>query len=234
MMITSISDQYAGPLSETMAIVHDLRNPLSTIHGSAELLVSAELSASQIRRLAQNLYDASIRLNGLIEECLLQYRRAEEHAKTCDVRALVKAAVDEVQARAQSQSVEILDTFSGELTICADRGRVRRVLVNLLVNSLDVMPGGGGITISAVANSQAVLVRVSDTGPGISPEVRDRLFQPFATAGKVNGVGLGLASSRRALIEHGGEIWAENSSLGACFVLCLPRVRSRVCAAGSP
>jgi signal transduction histidine kinase len=218
----SISDEYAASLSETMSIVHDLRNPLSTIHGSAELLVDAGLSDAQVRRLAQNLYKASIRMNELLEECLVRYRRVER-AKSCDLGDLVKDAVDEVCLRAQRQSVEISDSLPEELRIVVDRPRIRRVLVNLLVNSLDVMPNGGEITISATAQSQTVLIKVSDTGPGIAPEIRDRLFQPFATAGKVNGLGLGLSSSRRALIEHGGEIWNENTSLGACFVLCLPR-----------
>jgi signal transduction histidine kinase len=221
--MTSISGPYAGSLSETMSIVHDLRTSLSAIHGSAELLVGAGLSEVQVRRLAQNVYNASIRMNELLEECLVRYRWTQERTKSCDVRELVMAAVHEVQFRAQRQSVQISDSLSEELMIAADRRRIQRVLVNLLVNSLDVMPCGGEITISAVAQSQTVLIRVGDTGPGIDPEIRDRLFQPFATAGKVNGIGLGLASSRRALVDLGGEIWAENTSLGACFVLSLPR-----------
>ncbi len=221
--MTSISDDYAGSLQETISIVHDLRTPLSAIHGSAELLLDAELSDGQVRRLARNLYDASIRINELLEEFLVRCRRTKERATSCAVRELVKNAVDEIHVRAQRQSVQISESLSEELMVVVDRRRVRRILVNLFVNSLDVMRGGGRITISAVAQSQSVLIRVSDTGPGIAPEIRDRLFQPFATAGKVNGLGLGLASSRRALIEDGGEIWLENAALGASFVLRLPR-----------
>ena len=217
------ADKHAPHLSEVMSIVHDLRTPLSTIHGSAELLVTSDLSDFQVRRLAQNVYDASARMNELLEEFLARYRRMEEPSESCDVRELVKNAVDEVHVRAQLQAVQIADSLPEELTIVVDRQRIRRVLVNLLVNSLDVMPDGGRIAISAVAQGQTVLIKVSDTGPGITPEIRDRLFQPFATAGKVNGLGLGLACSRRALLERGGEIWVENTSLGACFVVCLPR-----------
>jgi hypothetical protein len=67
------------------------------------------------------------------------------------------------------------------------------------------------------------LIRVRDTGPGIPSEIRGRLFQPFATAGKANGIGLGLALSREAVIEHGGQIWVESSRQGTCFVIRLPR-----------
>jgi signal transduction histidine kinase len=65
---------------------------------------------------------------------------------------------------------------------------------------------------------------VRDTGPGIAPEVRDRLFQPFATAGKPSGVGLGLAVSRQAVLEHGGQMWVEFAGHGACFAVRLPAV----------
>jgi signal transduction histidine kinase len=222
-MMTSISDSYAGPLAETMSIVHDLRTPLSTIHGSAELLLGGELSDVQVRRLAQNLYQASIRMNELLEECLVRCRRTEQRRTSWDVGELIDHAVAEVRAGAQHQSVHISQRLPENLMIVADGLRVRRIFVNLLVNSLDAMPGGGAITISALGQNRTVLIRFSDTGPGISPEIRDRLFQPFATAGKPNGLGLGLASSRRALIEHGGEIWTEDTARGACFVLSLPR-----------
>src|SRR5690242_13910661 len=105
--MTSISDDYAGSLSETMSIVHDLRTPLSTIHGSAELLMGGELSDVQVRRLAHGLYKASIRMNELLEECLVRCRRTEQRQTPCDVRELVKNAVDEVRLRAQRQAVQI-------------------------------------------------------------------------------------------------------------------------------
>src|SRR4051794_15623359 len=106
----TISDASAVSLSETMAFVHDLRTSLATIHGSAELLIGAELSEVQVRRLAQNLYKASLRMNELLEECLTRYRRTEESAITCNLRQLMEDAVDEVRDRAQRQSVQISNT----------------------------------------------------------------------------------------------------------------------------
>src|SRR5690242_8777851 len=81
---------------------------------------------------------------------------------------------------------------------------------------------GGRILISAVSKRHSILIRVRDSGTGIAPEIRDRLFQPFATAGKANGIGLGLALSRQAVLDHGGEMWAESSFKGACFAVRLP------------
>ena len=106
--------------------------------------------------------------------------------------------------------------------IAIDRHRIHRVLVNLLANALEAMPHGGTIHVSAVSARSSVLIRVRDTGPGIPPEIRDRLFQPFATAGKANGIGLGLAFSRQAVIDHGGEIWASRPAAGHVLSFVFP------------
>ena len=76
--------------------------------------------------------------------------------------------------------------------------------------------------MSAIPDSHSVLIKVRDTGPGLSPAIRDRLFEPFATMGKERGLGLGLALSRQALIDHGGDLWTEPVDPGACFVCRLP------------
>jgi signal transduction histidine kinase len=207
-------------------MIHDLRNPLTAIHTSAEMLIRSRLSDPQVHRLARNMYCASVRMRELLEEFLDRSRDAESKLERSDVRTLVASAVDKVAASAELQSVHIVQVVPEGLVVALDRRRIRRVLVNLLVNALEAMPNGGTIRISAVSDRRSVLIRVRDTGPGIPPEIRDRLFQPFATARKASGIGLGLASSRRTVIEHGGQIWAESSRRGACFAVRLPRLSS--------
>jgi len=95
--------------------------------------------------------------------------------------------------------------------------------LNLIDNALGVMPVGGSLEISAQTSGEAVVVSVQDTGPGIAPEIRPRLFQPFATAGKKNGVGLGLALSQQTVLDHGGELWEDSdATAGARFFIKLP------------
>src|SRR5947209_7836268 len=140
--------------------------------------------------------------------------KTAELREECLLWEIVQAAIDPLRNVAEAQKVEIVADVPQDLLVAADRGRLERAFGNLLVNALDVMPGGGRIQVECeTAESGSVTVRVQDSGPGISPEIRDRLFQPFASAGKKNGTGLGLALARQTVLDHGGDMWAE-SELG--------------------
>jgi signal transduction histidine kinase len=203
------------------SLMHDFRSPLAAIHAGAELLMRTTLSGTQMR-IARSLYHASVRIEELMEEFFERSKGTAEELTSTEFHALARAAAAEVAPAADLQSVTIIEDVPRGLEVGVDGRRIHRVLVNLLVNALEVMPGGGAVHISARSEASAVLVRVRDTGPGIAPEIRDRLFQPLATWGKPGGIGLGLACARKAVIEGGGEMWAESPSEGACFVLRLP------------
>ncbi len=222
MNVASITTRQPGSLSEVASIVHDLRNPLSTIHGSAEILVRTRLSRLEVHRIARNMYCASVRMRELLEEFLDQSRGTGQDMERSDVRNLVEGAVKRMAVSAEFQSVNIVQNVPEGLVVLLNRHSIHRVLVNLLVNALEAIPNGGTIHVSAERDPGSILIQVRDTGPGIAPEIWDRLFQPFTTAGKPNGIGLGLASSRQAVLNHGGEMWAKSSPEGACFSFRLP------------
>jgi len=211
-----------GSMPEITSLVHDLRNPLSAIHGGAEMLIRSRLSESELHRIARNLYGASVRMKELLDEVLTRYRGTNTSVETSTLRELVVGAVGQVALVAEAQSVQIVENIAEDLLVTVDRQRIRRVLVNLFINALDVMPDGGTIRISAIPERHSILVKVRDTGPGIDPVIRDRIFEPFATAGKSDGLGLGLALSRQAVLDQGGQMWMETGSEGACFAFCLP------------
>ena len=223
MSTINIAPQHTGCGPEVASMVHDLRNPLTAIHGGAELLVGSTLSQLQIHRIARNMYGASLRMKELLDEILNRWVSREREAELCDLRALIAGAVDKIAVIAESQSVRIVRNLPDRLVLSLERHRMQSVVVNLLVNALEAMPTGGIIDISAAFDEYSVVIQICDSGPGIAPEIRHRLFQPFATAGKANGLGLGLALSRQAVIDHGGEMWAESSQQGACFAFRLPR-----------
>ncbi len=118
-----------------------------------------------------------------------------------------------------------------------ERARMERVFANLFENAIEAMRSGGSISIRGEKAGDNIMVRVEDTGPGISAALQGRLFQPFVTAGKKNGLGLGLALSRQTLLDHGGDIWADapdrdlpdsGQKGGALFWLRLPKNRSAI------
>jgi signal transduction histidine kinase len=128
-----------------------------------------------------------------------------------------------LESAAAAQQVRIVLDVPEGLNLPLDRRRIERVFLNLMGNALEAMPAGGAITVSAVVESDSVVVTVTDTGPGIALEIRSRLFQPFVTARKKTGLGLGLALARQAVVDHGGDMWADSSESGASFLFRLPR-----------
>jgi signal transduction histidine kinase len=203
------------------SIVHDLRNPLAAIYGGAEMLVDSDLPPSQVKRLAQNIYRASRRIQELLQDLANVSRGKQKAVEVCRLRDVVGAAWDALAGTAERQSVTVSLNVPEDIELPLERSRMERVFVNLFSNSLDAMPDGGRIEIVARRDESMVLVEVGDTGPGISTELRASLFQPFHSS-KRNGLGLGLALSRQTVLDHGGDMWADgNGSGGARFCLRL-------------
>jgi signal transduction histidine kinase len=210
-----------GRLSSS--IVHDLRNPLAAIYGGAEMLVDGDLTPPQVQRLAGNIYRASRHVQELLQELVEVGRGKSIPSEVCRLKDIVTAACEAYTTTADAQAVSVSVDVPETIELPLERARMERVFLNLIDNALDAMPGGGTLHIAAQANGAAVIVSVEDSGPGISPQVLPRLFQPFATLGKKNGVGLGLALSQQAVLDHGGELWADSApTKGARFLMKLP------------
>ena len=205
------------------SIVHDLRNPLAAIYGGAEMLVDADLPPSHVKRLAGNIYRASRRIQELLQDLLNVSRGKSGTPEVCRLREVASAACDSLAAMADTQNVTIALDIPPEIEVPVERSRIERAFVNLIANALDAMPEGGAVRISAVLEDGAAVVHVEDNGPGIAPEIRSQLFQPFVSAGKRNGLGLGLALARQTVLEHGGDMWVESEAgRGARFSFRLP------------
>jgi signal transduction histidine kinase len=214
------------------SIVHDLRNPLAAIYGGAEILVDRDLAPAQVKRLAGNIYHASRRIQQMLQDLVNVSRGTRGALESCRLREVVAAACDATATAAEAQNVRIVLDVPAEIEVALERSRMERTFVNLLDNALDAMPGGGEVRISAHLDSDSVRVEVQDTGPGIAPEIRASLFQPFVTLGKKNGLGLGLALSRQAMLDLGGDMWVESEpGRGARFCLRLPYSASRAAGA---
>jgi signal transduction histidine kinase len=139
----------------------------------------------------------------------------------CDIREIIAAASEAAAAAMENQRVQILLDVPGGIELPLARSRMKLMFFNLITNALEAMPRGGEIRLGATRKRDCVLVAIEDTGPGIPHEIRDKVFEPFVTAGKENGLGLGLAFSRQAVLDHGGDIWIEPAA-GARFVIRFP------------
>lgn len=204
------------------SIIHDLRNPLASIYGGSEMLVDTELSPEQVRRLASNIYRSSRQVQDLLQE-LADVTEGRSHAReVCRLREVIVAASDALAASAEVHKVAVKIAVPDDVELPLDRSPMERVFQNLIANSIEAMPEGGSVSIEAFRRDGDVFVSVEDTGPGVPAHIAPQLFQPFVTAGKKNGIGLGLALSRKTIVSHGGDLWAEGRDRGACFVMKLP------------
>src|SRR5260370_34176351 len=127
-------------------------------------------------------------------------------SKPCSLREVSGEAWATVGLGAEADNIELEMGVPDHVECPMERARIERVFSNLFENAIDAMRSGGKVVIASQDDRDNVLVRVDDTAPGINAMVRARLFHPFVTAGKKNGLGLGLALSRQALLYHAGEI----------------------------
>ena len=201
------------------SIVHDLRNPLAAIYGGAEMLVDQDLPPESVKRLAGNMYRSSRQIQEMLQDLVDVSRGKSPSLELCRLADIVEAACGSLA----HDKVSIHSDIPIDIELPLERARMERVFSNLLGNAVEAMPGGGEIRISASRQSKSVVVQVEDNGPGVSESIQPRLFEPFASAGKKNGLGLGLALSRQTVQAHGGEIWSEaKPAPGARFCLRLP------------
>ncbi len=205
--------------TELASIVHDLRNPVATIYVGAEMLMNVDAAPVLVKRLAANMHRAAGRVRELLAE--VSSATFGSTVEICEIREVIAAASEAASAAMDNQRVQILLDVPGQIKLPLARSRMKLMFFNLITNALEAMPGGGEVCIGARKMRNYVLVEIEDTGPGIPREIRDRVFEPFVTAGKANGLGLGLALSRRAVLDHGGDMWIE-SAAGARFVIRLP------------
>ncbi len=208
------------------SIVHDLRNPLGAIYTAAEMLIEVDTGATQVKRLATNIYRAAIRMRALLADLNSVARGDTPTVEICDIGEIIAAASDAASATTKNHSVKIVLEISARIELALIRSRMERVFFNLIANSLEAMPTGGKLHIVCREASRYAVIEIEDTGPGIPRGIRDRLFEPFVTAGKQGGLGLGLALSRQTVFNHGGDIWNEPAT-GARFVIRLPLNRPR-------
>ena len=217
------AEQLAAVGQLAASVAHEVRNPLTAV----KMLVELATRPRDPKTLSENdlrvIHSEVTRLEKTIQGFLDLARLPTPQRADCDLRDPIAQAIDLFRVRAEQQNVQIVKYIpTAAVPAFVDCEQLRTVLVNLGLNSLDAMPRGGRLEISLMPTPESFILRVCDTGPGISPEIAQRLFTPF-TSTKRTGTGLGLSISRRIIQEHGGDLTAANRPEGgACFTIEIP------------
>ena len=206
-------------------VMHDLRNPLTVISGYSQLMVR---EGDPLKR--QESCDLLLKQFELVNEMtreVLDFARGK--VEVLRRRVYVNRFVDDLAEALRHE----LDPSAVELRLrvsCGGAGaarfdevKLRRALVNVARNAAQAMPGGGRFSLHVTRAADRLVFRMTDTGPGIPEEIRERLFQSFATHGKEDGTGLGLAIVKRIAEEHGGTVtFRTRAGKGTTFILSIP------------
>ncbi|MDO9328873.1 MAG: HAMP domain-containing sensor histidine kinase [Pseudomonas sp.] len=212
-------------------ISHDLRTPLASLHGYLETLSlkDATLSPADRRRYLGIALDQSRKVGGLAQSLLelvrLEHGFVQPVLERFSLTDLVQDIFQKFELTAEARQIELKANFAPNVSaVCADLGLIERVLTNLFDNALRDTPLGGEIELSLRPQGPFIEVTVSDTGPGIAPELREGLFlRPFNIGGARRDGGLGLRIVHRILQLHGREIQLiDVPGRGATFRFSLP------------
>ena len=213
-----------GNLAATVA--HEIRNPLNAISmGLQRLKVEFQPTddQEQYSRVTELMLGEVHRLNSIVEQFLSLARPLEIKPEALRVQDVLNELATLVEGEAQQSKVQIRVVAPLTLPpLKADREYLRQTLLNLILNGLQAMPEGGTLTLKANTSNGNFLISVTDTGIGIAPENRRRIFEPYFTT-KAKGSGLGLAIARRIIEAHGGTITVSSEAdQGCCFQIALP------------
>jgi signal transduction histidine kinase len=211
----------------TAGIAHEFRNGLATIHGYSRLLVLDALPGAY-RPYVEGIRAETELLGQVVTNFLNFARPAELTLTRVDLRAICERAAEEVRSEAQALGGEV--TVRGEFgTLEGDEVLLRQAFSNLLRNAVEACAGASIAPVVVIEStidraSGLSRVRVEDSGPGIDPSARDRVFRPFFTS-KGHGTGLGLALVQKIVVFHNGRVDVASSPLGgASLQVTLPVV----------
>jgi len=208
-----------GELSASLA--HEIKNPLSSIRGTAEILMDEIPADHPKREFGEILLKEIDRLNVTVNE-ILQYSRGQivrENVPTGEsvsevlsrVSRLLDSHLRKKAVRLNVESCPEADSFQ------VDGSKLSQVFLNIILNGIEVLPENGEISIGVEPEGTGLVVAICDNGPGVPEEMREEIFKPFVS-GNAHGTGLGLPISAKIVESYRGKISLENSSTGgACF-----------------
>jgi signal transduction histidine kinase len=213
------SERFAAIGELATMVAHDLRNPLQAIANASFFLKRSPQLSNQEKEVLARVENA-VRYSDKIVNDLLDYSRDMRLERTTNTpHSLMRETLSMVRV---PQNVSIEDRSNGTPRLSVDAGKIERTFVNLVTNAIDAMPDGGTLQINSIESDQGVDFVFSDTGTGMTQEVRAKAFTPLFTT-KAKGMGFGLSICKRIVEAHGGKILFESTlGKGTTFTVSLP------------
>lgn len=217
-------------------VSHELRTPLTAIKGAVDLILREvpgplnEKQSHYLKRVRTNTQHLAGLINDLLDLSKIEDGGIELRAERVSLGGLIHEVVETLRPIAAENSLVLEATIpEASILVWADRDKIMQVLTNLIGNAIKFTPPHGKVTVSSASNdADGVRVAVSDTGPGVSGDERERIFEKFYQVAenggsKPKGTGLGLAIAKTLVELHGGKIWVESEpSRGSRFCFTLP------------
>jgi signal transduction histidine kinase len=207
----------------TASIAHEVNNPLQAVQNCLHLSQRDELSDDKQAEYLEMADEELARLMHTVQRMLDFYRPGALKKTPTDIVDQVEKVLALLDKQLRNQDIEIQRDYQPDLpAVPVVSNQIQQVFFNLVLNAMDVMPDGGSIRISAVINENAIQIDFQDSGPGVSPEMKETIFEPFVSTGD-DGTGLGLSVSYGILTAHNGAVTLiENNQPGACFRVVIP------------
>ena len=216
-------------------VSHELRSPITSIHGFAEGMAEGVIPAEEHPKYLRLVAEESGRMSSLVNDLLALSRLERDDAvleKTVfDVNEMLRRAVIRRMNDLESRNIEIAcEPETDPCFVNADHDRIEQVVINLLDNAIKFTPDGGKITLASRLNGDRAEITVSDNGPGVPEEDREKIFDRFFTADRAHtagkGTGLGLSICKRIMDMHGQSLRLLDTDEGASFLFTLERAEA--------
>lgn len=211
-------------------LVHEIKNPLSTISVNLqllreEILDDATEKGKRIQKKIQVLQKESTRLEEILNDFLRFAKEQALELKEQDINTVVDEVLDFIGPEAQLQSIKILKLYDSSLPKCRiDVNLLKQAILNICINAQEAMPDGGELTVRTMLNEHTVQIDIEDTGVGIHAENIEKIFNLYFST-KKTGTGLGLPTTKKIIERHNGTLTVESKEgEGTRFSILLPAI----------
>jgi signal transduction histidine kinase len=215
-----ISEQLAGMGRFAAAVAHEIRNPLTIMLGAVQN--SKDATPEEKNDILEHLGTKIIEIDNILKQMMEFAKQTKITIEEFDPVTSIEDTLKFIGYKIKTEKITVKKEVNINSKVKADRVWLERVLLNLYMNALDEMKGGGTLTLSAGEDANNIILRIGDTGKGIPKEIKDKIFEPFNTS-KKTGTGLGLYNVKKVIELQGGRIDFITGDTGTVFTIQLPR-----------